>query len=88
MNRLNTQPKNNAHCPTCNDLCKSRIIQFEDKHNLKPSSFPNGAVCGHLHEIRSINFNSQNFNINNRKLNVKPVNLKMKNSLESKFSKL
>lgn len=52
--------------------------KFTDEHLLRPSSFPNGSVCGHLREIRSINFAPKNNNINYRKINIKPVNLKIK----------
>jgi hypothetical protein len=57
---------------------KNNYIQFKDEHPLRPSSFPNGSVCGHLREIRSINFDPQNYNINYRKINIKPVNLKIR----------
>jgi len=53
-------------------------IKFTDEHLLQPSLFPNGSVCGHLHEIRSINFTTQCNNNYYRKINVKPVNLKIK----------
>ena len=53
-------------------------IQFNDNHLLQPSSFPNGSVCGHLREIRKIDFAPQNNNVKYKKLNVKPVNLKIK----------
>ena len=69
------QSKNNLSCNTC----KLISIKFEDKHNLLPSLFPNGSVCGHLHEIRSINFNKQKCILNNKKININPINLKIKN---------
>lgn len=58
-------------------ICNCQI-KFTDEHLLLPSLFPNGTVCGHLHEIRSINFSKQNNNKSYRKINVKPVNLKIK----------
>jgi len=57
---------------------KSIDIQFNDNHLLQPSSFPNGSVCGHLREIRKIDFSPKNSNIKYRKINVNPVNLKIK----------
>lgn len=57
---------------------RDRHIKFTDEHLLKPSLFPNGSVCGHLHEIRSINFTARCTNNYCRKINIKPVNLKMK----------
>jgi len=54
-------------------------IKFTDDHLLGPSVFPNGSVCGHLHEIRSINFKSHCNNKCCRKINIKPVDLKIKN---------
>lgn len=53
-------------------------IKFADHHLLQPSLFPNGSVCGHLHEIRSINFTTQCSSYYCRKINVNPVNLKLK----------
>ena len=54
--------------------------KFTNEHLLQPSSFPNGSVCGHLREIRSINFAPTNNNTKHRKINIKPVNLKIKTS--------
>ena len=53
-------------------------IKFTDQHLLQPSLFPNGSVCGHLHEIRSINFTNQCNKNYCRKINIKPVNLRIK----------
>jgi len=74
-NYFKTHPSmnNNIICQ-----CFSLDIQFNDNHLLQPSSFPNGSVCGHLREIRKIDFSPQNSNINYRKINIKPVNLKIK----------
>jgi hypothetical protein len=52
---------------------------FNDVHNLRPSGFPNGCVCGHLCEIRCINFD-MNKNLSNMKMNVQPVNIKIRSS--------
>lgn len=43
--------------------------KFTDEHLLQPSSFPNGSVCGHLHEIRRINFGSSKQNPESAKAN-------------------
>lgn len=76
LENLNMQ-SNNLVC-SCFSHFSSNYIQFKDQHLLRPSSFPNGSVCGHLREIRSINFNQQNYNMNYRKINIKPVNLKIR----------
>jgi len=82
-NYFKTHPSmnNNIICQCFSSTSfKSIDIQFNDNHLLQPSSFPNGSVCGHLREIRKIDFSPQNSNINYRKINVKPVNLKIKAS--------
>lgn len=61
---------------------RERKIQFKENYTLQPSDFMNGCVCGHLHEIRCINFNHIIHNDENNaiavKCNVPPVNVKLK----------
>lgn len=83
--KIHQSMNNNIICPCMmkthgfsSTSFKSIDIQFKDNHLLQPSSFPNGSVCGHLREIRKIDFSPKNSNINYRKINVNPVNLKIK----------
>lgn len=65
------------------DFLATTYTQPNDKLILPPSCFPEGCVCGHLHEFRNIGFKQQisrTCSLQSRKLNVNPINIKLRSA--------